>query len=188
PLQTRPESPPEIPARHPHQGNRHRETPGHRIRARLRLARRQDRKPSGRRNRPARRGTRTVEPRARPAATRGQQPCPHPGSAITETDSRTHTEHEDRNTSRHPKHLKSLVLGFGGRLHGKGPLTRDLAVQPILRPGRPQSTAEQSSQSVCFWTHSTCAIPGRSPKSKLGHCRNINGSHHVNRFDDSCVY
>ena len=36
---------------------------------------RQESSPSGRRNRPARRGTRTVEPRARPAATRGQKPA-----------------------------------------------------------------------------------------------------------------
>ena len=35
PLRTRSESPPEIPARHRDQADRHRETPGHRIRARL---------------------------------------------------------------------------------------------------------------------------------------------------------
>jgi Insertion element 4 transposase N-terminal len=37
-------------------------------------SRRQENKPSGRRNRPRPRGPRTVEPRVRPAATRGQQP------------------------------------------------------------------------------------------------------------------
>ena len=46
PLQTRPESLTEIPARHRHQDNRHRETPAHRIRTRPPLARCQDRKPS----------------------------------------------------------------------------------------------------------------------------------------------
>ena len=53
---TRAESPPEIPARHRDQDDRHRETPGHRLRARLLLARGRSRNPSGRRNRPARRG------------------------------------------------------------------------------------------------------------------------------------
>ena len=44
-------------------------------------------------------GPRTVEPRASPAATRGQKPCPHAAAAITETDSKTETEHNKRNTS-----------------------------------------------------------------------------------------
>ena len=112
-LQTRAESTPEIPARHRHQDNRHRETPGQRIRARILLARRQDRKPSGRRNRPARAGPRTVEPRATPAATRGSQPSPHRAATTTKPDFKTGTEHQNRNTPERHKHLKSLVLGAG---------------------------------------------------------------------------
>ena len=111
---TRPESPPEIPARHRHQDDRHRETPGHRLRPRLLLAARPGHSPSGRRNRPRPPGPRTVEPRARPAATRGPQPCPQTGNVTTKTDSRTDTEHEDRNTQT-TKHLKSLVLGLPQR-------------------------------------------------------------------------
>ena len=85
-LRTRAESTPEIPARHRHQDNRHRETPGPRVRARLLLARRQDRNPPGRRKRPARAGPRTVEPRATPAATRGHEPCPAPpGNGLQST-------------------------------------------------------------------------------------------------------
>ena len=53
-----------------------------------------------------------MEPHAIPAAARGQKPCPHPAHAITETDSRTDTEHKASNTSEHHKHLKSLVLGY----------------------------------------------------------------------------
>ena len=55
-------------------------------------------------------GTRTVEPRARPAATRGPRPCPQTGNAATKTDSRTDKEHERRYTPESPRHLKSLVL------------------------------------------------------------------------------
>ena len=68
---------PKFPHATAHQDDRHRETPGHRVRARLLLARRRRHRPSGRRNRPAHAGPRTVEPRAIPAATRGRQPCPH---------------------------------------------------------------------------------------------------------------
>ena len=49
----RAESTPEIPARHRDQDNRHRETPGHRIRTRLLLARGRTAARQGRRNRPA---------------------------------------------------------------------------------------------------------------------------------------
>ena len=42
-------------------------------------------------------GPRTVEPR-HPAATRGQTPCPHTTAAITETDSKTETGQQSRNT------------------------------------------------------------------------------------------
>ena len=92
--------------------DRHRETPGHRVRTRLQLARRARRaRQEGGGTAPARPGPRTVEPRASPAATRGPQPYPDTGNVITETDSRTDTEHQDRNTSGQPKHLKSLVLG-----------------------------------------------------------------------------
>ena len=49
---TRAESTPEIPARHRHQDDRHRETPGHRIRPGLLLAARPGHITSGRRNRP----------------------------------------------------------------------------------------------------------------------------------------
>jgi hypothetical protein len=51
-----------------------------------------------------------VEPRARPAATRGQQPCPDTASTTGKTGTRIETEHEDHNTPNKRKHLKSLVL------------------------------------------------------------------------------
>jgi hypothetical protein len=54
-----------------------------------------------------------VEPRATPAATRGQKPCPHVTAATTKTDQKTRTEHKDRNRTAHHKRLKSLVLGYG---------------------------------------------------------------------------
>ena len=54
-------------------------------------------------------GARTVEPR-RPAATRGQTPCPHTTAAITETDSKTETGQQSRNTLTPYKHPKSVVL------------------------------------------------------------------------------
>jgi hypothetical protein len=54
-------------------------------------------------------GARTVEPR-RPAATRGQTPCPHTTTAITETDSKTETGQQSRNTLTPYKHPKSVVL------------------------------------------------------------------------------
>jgi hypothetical protein len=44
------------------------------------------------------------------SATRGQKPCPHTTATITETDSKTYTEHQDRNAPARHKHLKSLVL------------------------------------------------------------------------------
>ena len=52
----RPESTPEIPARHRHQAHLRRETPGHRLRPRPLLAAHPGYRPSGRRNRPAARG------------------------------------------------------------------------------------------------------------------------------------
>jgi len=45
-----------------------------------------------------------------PAATRGREPCPHAVTAITKTESKTRTEHQNRNTSENHEHLKSLVL------------------------------------------------------------------------------
>jgi hypothetical protein len=59
-------------------------------------------------------GPRTVEPRARPAATRGFRPYPLADSIAVKTDSRTHTEHKRYYTSERPKHLKSLVLAGSG--------------------------------------------------------------------------
>jgi len=55
-------------------------------------------------------GARTVEPRASPAATRGQTPRPHTTAAITETDSRTETGQQSRKTLTLYKHPKSVVL------------------------------------------------------------------------------
>ena len=52
-LQTRAESTPEIPARHRHQDDHHRETPGHRLRPRLLLPAPPGHDTSGRRYRPA---------------------------------------------------------------------------------------------------------------------------------------
>jgi hypothetical protein len=49
-----------------------------------------------------------VEPRAVPAATRGQEPYPPIIAAITKTDSKTGTEHENHNTPADNKHLKIL--------------------------------------------------------------------------------
>ena len=85
-LRTRAESTPEVPARHRHQDDRHRETPGPGVRARILLTRRRDRNQPGRRKPPRPGGTRTVEPRATPAATRGQEPCPaSPGNGLQST-------------------------------------------------------------------------------------------------------
>ena len=56
PLTARPESPPEIPAHNRDQENRHQETPGHRVRAQPGVNRSRAENPSGRRNRPGRRG------------------------------------------------------------------------------------------------------------------------------------
>ena len=53
-----------------------------------------------------------MEPRATPAATRGQNPCPHPGNTTTKTDSETETEHEHCYTPESPKHLKYVVLTY----------------------------------------------------------------------------
>ena len=53
-----------------------------------------------------------MEPRARPAATRGPRPCPQTSNVATKTDSRTDREHERRYTPESNKHLKSLVLAF----------------------------------------------------------------------------
>lgn len=55
---------------------------------------------------------RTVEPRARPAATRGLKPCPQPDNTITKTDPGIESEHKVGNTPEHPKNLKYLVLGM----------------------------------------------------------------------------
>ena len=86
----------------------HRKTPGHHIHARHRIsrARHGNRKEGG----TAPPGPRTVEPRARPAATRGPQPRPHAGTATTKTDSKADTEHKTGNDSAGYKHLKSVVL------------------------------------------------------------------------------
>ena len=51
-----------------------------------------------------------MEPRATPATTRGQNPCPHPANTTTKTDSETETEHEHCCTPESPKHLKYVVL------------------------------------------------------------------------------
>jgi hypothetical protein len=51
-----------------------------------------------------------VEPRARPAATRGFRSCPLADGIAVKTDSRTRTEHKRYYTSEKPKHLKSVVL------------------------------------------------------------------------------
>jgi hypothetical protein len=112
PLRTRPESTPEIPARHRDQDNRHRETPGHRVRTRLLLAaaRKAARQEGGTARPP---GTRTVEPRARPVATGGHPPCPGTASATGKTGTRTDMGHEDHNTPNKRKYLKSLALGCG---------------------------------------------------------------------------
>ena len=56
PLTARPESPPEIPAHSRDQEHRHQETPGHRVRAQPGVNRGRAGNPSGRRNRPGRRG------------------------------------------------------------------------------------------------------------------------------------
>ena len=106
----RAEGTPEIPARHRDQADRHRETAGHRVRPRLLIARSRSRNPAGRRKPPRPPGPRTVEPRATPAATRGQKACPHSGDAITKTDSKTEKEHQAGNAPEPHKHLKSVVL------------------------------------------------------------------------------
>ena len=95
------------PARNPaylrHQADDHRETPGHRVRAQPRINR-PGRKPARKEEPPRPPGPRPVEPRARPAATRGQHLCPHAASTTTETDSMTETRHQECNYSAHPKH------------------------------------------------------------------------------------
>jgi hypothetical protein len=111
PLTARAESPPEIPARHRDQADRHRETAGHRIRTRLLVAQPQP-EPDRKEEQPRPPGPRTVEPRATPAATRGRKPRRQSGGAITETDSKTDTEHQGYNTLECRKYLKSLVLGI----------------------------------------------------------------------------
>ncbi len=55
-----------------------------------------------------------MEPRARPAATRGQQLCPDTASTTGKTGTKTGAEHEDHNTPNKRKHLKSVVLGRQG--------------------------------------------------------------------------
>ena len=71
----RAESTPEIPAHVRDQAHRHREIPGHRVRARPPLN--PPPRPRDREEESQPRGPRPVEPRARPAATRGPFPCPH---------------------------------------------------------------------------------------------------------------
>ena len=91
-LQARPESPPEIPARHRDEGNHHRETAGHRVRPRVLISTAAARTrqeggsapPAG----AADRGT-----ARHPRRGRGQKPCPHPG-----TPSRKRTQGQTRNT------------------------------------------------------------------------------------------
>ncbi len=69
-----------------------------------------------------------MELRAVPAATRGQKPYPRRPPAITKTDSKPHTEHQNRNTPERYKHLKSLALSpctpwpscFGGAYQVSG--------------------------------------------------------------------
>ena len=75
PLRARAESPPEIPAHHRDETDRHRETQGHRIHAQRRVSRSQAGH-AGKEEPPRHAGPRTVEPRAIPAATRGQKPRP----------------------------------------------------------------------------------------------------------------
>ena len=77
-LQARAESTPEIPARHRDQDDRHRETPGHRLRARLRLAACQDQEPVRKEEPPRHAGPRTVEPRATPPRHAGAGHAPTP--------------------------------------------------------------------------------------------------------------
>ena len=51
-----------------------------------------------------------MEPRAIPAATRGQELCPHIPAATAKTDSKQDAEHQDSNNPGSLKHLKSVVL------------------------------------------------------------------------------
>lgn len=46
---------------------------------------------------------------------------PHPGTAITKTDSRADTEPETSNTPESHKHLKSVVLDLEAERLGEGP-------------------------------------------------------------------
>ena len=77
-----------------------------------------------------------MEPRARPAATRGQQPGPDTASTTRKTGTRTDTEHEDHNTPNKRKHLKSLVL-------------------PRRGPDRPGCTADYAAG----WRHFVAEVP-----------------------------
>jgi hypothetical protein len=119
-LQARAESTPEIPARHRDQDDRHRETPGHRLRARLRLAACRDQDPSGSRNRPAMRGRgpwNRVPPRR-------DTRVPGMPQRHQETGIHARTEHNHLNTTGNLKRLKSVVLGAGRvwclLVHGMG--------------------------------------------------------------------
>ena len=104
-LPARAESTPEIPAHVRDQADRHREIPGHRVRARPLLN--PSPRPCGREEekRPAARGT------ARPTR-RDTRAIPMP-ARNSQTDTKEHTEHEKRKAPPGPKHLKVMVLTIG---------------------------------------------------------------------------
>jgi hypothetical protein len=110
PLTTRPESPPEIRAHHRDETDRHRQIPGHGVRARYRVKPRPGRTPVRKEEPPPPRGAADRGTARHPAATRGQNPCPRPGQRNRETDSEIHTEHRGPEPPAGYKHLKSLVL------------------------------------------------------------------------------
>ena len=93
------------------QADHHRETRGQRVRARLLVARRQDRNARKEEPPPPARG-RGPWNCAIPAAARGPKLSPHPVSATRKTDSKTDTDYDKGNTPGDYEHLESPVLTY----------------------------------------------------------------------------
>ena len=120
-LRTRAESTPEVPARHRHQDHRHRETPGHRVRARLLLARPGPETVRKEENRPAHPGPRTVEPRATPPRRAGT------GQALTPSGNGLPYTHGTR-TPQHPRKPGTP------KVRGVGVMTRPCTTSSACKP------------------------------------------------------
>ena len=157
---TRPESTPEIPARHRDQDNRHRETPGHRVRTRLLLAARQERSPSGRRNRPRPPGT--ADRGTARQARRDTRAAAMPGHRQHNRENR----HQDRHGTRRPQHPEQAetpkVPGVGACLVS---IQARTAAGPCLSAAIAMTTVDRSARKLPMLPQCHCMGHGRQQRA-----------------------